>query len=360
MGKLLKKIGILSIFALVCFLLLEGVIRVGVFSNRFGIPYLKQSGLYAGYSEDDDYWKLYYQLEGEFKPPHLRAVHSLLGWSQVWVDKNNPLGLQKDALDLFSCDKTKVLFYGDSYVKGIVSSPDYEIPRYLTNCFQETAVIDLGCGGYALDQMFLLFTLTHKQTRNPYIIFGILVEDDLDRSILSVRTGQKPYFKVKNDKLLLQGIPIDSDPKHYFDTNPAQIKSYFFRFLFRGFSRRTHFLERRLSKIPEKLKVNSKIIDEIGAVCKKEGYPLLFVLFHANPLAAPTWQEIFLKNKLSQLRVACVDTRFFLFSYASEHKLKVEDFYVMEGIGRAHHNNLGNKVIADGLRKYLSEIYGLI
>jgi len=358
MGKSLKKIGIFFFFALICFLFFEGIIRAGIFSGRFGIPFLKQSGLYGGYAEDDDYWKLYYRIEGDFKPPHPKAIHSLLGWSQVWIEKDNPLGLSEDTRNDLISDKKKFLFFGDSYVKGIVSSPEYEIPRYLTNCFREAVVVDLGCGGYAFDQMFLLFTLMRKQVKNPCIIFGILVEDDLDRSVLSVRTGQKPYFRVEGEKLLLQGVPIDSDPKHYFDTNPPRIKSYFFRLLLRGFSRKTHFLEKRLSKMTEKIKVNGRIIDEIGAVCKQEGYPLLFVLFHANPLADMSWQEVFLKNKLSQSRIAYVDTRSFLLPYAYEHKLGIEDFYVMEGMGKSHHNDLGNKVIAEGLRKYFLEAYG--
>lgn len=358
MKKSVKAAAFIFIYLVVGCLMIEAIIRTGLFSKHFRLAWLRNASFYAGYSEDDDYWKLYYRFAGEFKPPSPKAIHPLLGWSQVWIEKDNPLGIDQEGLGLMLSDKIKILFYGDSYVRGIVSSPRYEIPKYMTKYLRHAVVVDLSSGGYGLDQMFLFFNLTRKRIQQAHVIFGILIEDDLDRSVLSVRTGQKPYFILRDNRLLLQGIPIDPDPQHYFATNPPQIKSYLFRFILQGLSRKTHFFEVHLKKIREKIIINAKIIEAIDFACKKENSPLLFVLFHQNPQIT-IWQEIFLKKKLEELRLPYLDTRDFLLAYASEHRTNLNNFYVTEGPGRGHHNDLGNEVIAQGILRYLAATYNL-
>lgn len=353
MKKFLKTISYIFICASVCFLIIEVLIRVSLFSDHFKIERIRQPGLYGGYSEDDDYWKLYYKLIGEFKPPNPKAIHPMLGWSQAWVDKSNPLGLRDESLRLIDAEKKKILFYGNSYVRG-ASNSEYEIPSYMNSKLKEAAVIDLSSGGYGLDQMFLMFKLTNEKVASPYIIFGILVDDDLDRSVLSVRTGQKPYFDLKNGKLTLKGVPVDPDPQHYFNTNPPKIKSYLFRLIFRG------FFHGYLNKINQKIAVNAKIIEEIGSVCKTKQYPLSFVLFYGEGyLRFTSWQELFIKHKLKELKIPYIDTKDFLKNYAGHNKVDFSAFYIAKGYTRNHHNNLGNRIISDAILNYFSKEYNL-
>jgi len=347
------------ICGMICFLIAEVLIRAGLFSGYFRIERIRQPGLYGGYSEDDDYWKLYYRLIGEFKPPNPRAIHPILGWSQVWVDKTNPLGLRKESLDDFGARGNKILFYGDSYVRG-VADPDYEIPNYLNSRLSNARVIDLSAGGYGLDQMFLMFELTHEKVTRPYVIFGILVDDDLDRSILSVRTGQKPYFDLEDGRLALKGIPVDQDPAHYFNTNPPRIKSYSFRLIFRGVLKEMRLFNRHLAKIDKKIRINTKIIEEIQALCKRKNYPLFCVLFYGEGyLRVASWQELFLKDKLRELKIPYIDTKDSLIRYAREKNMDFSAFYVTKGYAINHHNNLGNQIIADSILKYLNSEYRL-
>lgn len=143
------------------------------------------------------------------------------------------------------------------------------------------------------------------------------------------------------------------NPRHYFNTNPPKIKSYFFRLLFRRFLKESNLLKNHLAKIEDKIKVNSKIIEEIYLICKKEDYPLLLVLFYSRN--GSFWQEKFIKDKLQELHIPYIDTRDFLLKYAHQYKINFSDFYG----GGGHHNNLGNKVISEGLLDYLSQSYGL-
>ncbi|MFA5275613.1 MAG: SGNH/GDSL hydrolase family protein [Candidatus Omnitrophota bacterium] len=351
---------------IISFVGLEILIRVSIFTDYLPIKPLRNPWLYASWYDDDDFWKLYYKFKGEFKPPPSVAIHPLLGWSQEPIDTDNPLGLRKENLEFFSSSKKQILFYGDSFVDGVVSSQDYQIPRYIAKRLNDAVVIDLGCGGYGLDQMYLLFKLTHEKSHNPLVIFGILVEDDLDRSILSVRTGQKPYFIVQNEKLVLQGVPMDSIPAHYFATNPPKIKSYLFRMVFRATTKGITLLGQSLNigkskwfinrKMNDKILINTKIIEGIDTLCKTQGYSLLFVLFHGQYELASggCWQTEFLKSLFHGMNIRYIDTADFLRSYNRQYSIPFSDFYVNEGFGEGHHNNLGNRIISEGLIEYLS------
>lgn len=341
------------------FLFMELLIREEIFLNFFKIEKLRQPLSYCDYYTDADYWKLYYHTVHEFAPPDPAAVHPVLGWSQCRVGKDNPLGLWEENIELMHTEKKKILFYGDSFVRG-VSSPDYFIPVYMTESLNDAVVVDLSCGGYGLGQMFLMFRMTHKKVEDPYVFIGLLVDDDLDRSILPVRLGQKPYFIIDKDDLILKGLPIDPDPERYFKENPPEIKSYLFRYLYRGICRKFVFCERKLSKRRQKIEVNTRIIERLNQACKKEGYPLEFVLFYSNHyLKHIPWQEEFIKNKLGELRIPYIDTKTILLGYAEENGIDTSGFYELEDRGAGHHNDLGNKVISEGILKHLSQKYSL-
>ncbi len=344
----------LLVILIVPLIIIEILIRLSIFTPYLPIKWLKNPWRYASDLEDDDFWKLYYIFGGEFKPPASVRVHSLLGWSQGAADVSNPLGLKEDSLKSFSSSKKQILFYGDSFVAGGVSSLDFEIPRYITKRLNNTVVIDLGCGGYGLDQMYLLFKSTHAKVHEPVIIFGIFVEDDLNRSILSVRTGQKPYYIVRNGKMILRGIPIDSIPAHYFVANPPKIKSYLFNLVFRATIGKTKWgINKKKNDI---ILINTKIIESIDVLCKSKGYSLLFVLFHVEDgiVSGEYWQGKFLKRLLHSMNIKYVDTADSLRSYSRKYNVKFTDFYVNEGMKRGHHNELGNSIISEGLIEYLS------
>lgn len=359
----MKKYLYVLISASICLLLLEILIRISLFSNYFMTARFRQPAFYGDYFSDDDYWKLYYSLSRTnllyYPPPNPKAIHPILGWSQVYISNDNPLGLMQESLGLVQSGKQKILFYGDSFVRG-GADHDYQIPVYMTKHLDNAAVIDLSCGGYGLDQIFLMFEFTHRKIKHPHIFIGVLVDDDLDRSILSVRTGQKPYFILDNGKLALEGVPIDPDPRHYFEQNPPRIKSYIFRYLYRGVCSKFHLSEKKLNKVAQKIKINARIIEELNKICKEEGYYLEFILFYSrHNLRFECWQEKFIKDKLMELGVFYIDTKAILLKYADQHSIDLNEFYKLEGDGANHHNNLGNEAIAEGILNYLSERYNL-
>jgi len=312
------------------------------------MPVLKNPYRYGDYFYDDDFWK----LEPKYRLTDLRRIHPILGWSQTYISKDNPLGLYEDVLNnLNQNSKTKILFYGDSFVRGC-GGYDFQIPRLMNLSLKKEIVVDLSVGGYGLDQMLLMFELTYTKAENPYIIFGVLTED-VDRAILRVRSNQKPYFIIKDDKLDLKGIPVD---KNFYAKNPPKINSYLFRLVYRELGNKFQFKSYKSiyeNKDKSKKEINSKIIDKICKISKNKNYPLLFVLFYRREdLDFISWQEDFLKTKLTKLNIKYFDTKPVLIQYAADNKVPLDNFYVANN---GHHNAVANKVIAEGLFKYLSK-----
>lgn len=315
-----------------------------------GIPAFRSARLYAHYSVDDDYWRLTNLWDTTYKPVTEKRVHPRLGWSQTNVTPENPLGLQTDTLERLVADgKKKVLFYGDSFVKG-AADPEFHIPKYMDRAL-EADVLDLGVGGYGLDQIHLLFNETISKVEDPLVIIGLLPED-IDRCILTVRTYFKPYYAEGPDgRLILKGTPVLWHQADFFKDYPPRIPSYMWRFTWRvlckigfvpGHQRET-----------QKKKIVAHILDEIQSSVSEKNLKLVFVIFYSeDKLHEVDWKEIYAKEQLTLRGIPFVDTKPRLIDYAKTHGIPVSDFYVKAD---KHHNNLGNRVIAETILGSLAQ-----
>ncbi len=351
-GKPLKAVGLACLSMLVACILAELVLRAVLFTRWLPIAALRVPELYAGFSDDDDYWRLHYRLSGEWYPRR-EVVHPTLGWSQVAVSPADPLGLAQDSLDDLraTTSKRRIPFYGDSYLKG-VADPEFSIPRYTTKLFDETNVVDLGVAGYGFDQMYLMYESTRDAFPYSDVLVGVLTED-VDRAVLTTRTYQKPFFKVESGELKLDDKPIDPDPEHYFRESAPRIRSYLFAFLRRRMARFDSRLAERLCRIPEKQAINSGIMDKFLERTRSSGAKLHFVLFYReDDLRTENWEERFLKDALDRRKIPYLDTKPVLLEYANEHHVDPSVLFKEHG----HHNNLGNEVISKALHGFLSEL----
>ncbi|MFH1739604.1 MAG: hypothetical protein ABIH23_11400, partial [bacterium] len=225
-------------FTLCVFLPISGEIflRLGI---SLDVEFLRDPHLYADHYSDDNYWKLQHRwvkalklpTVDEFDPFFRRSsVHPLLGWAPLTTPEN-PLGIVREIPYEPIYDGKVILFYGDSFVFG-ATEMEQKIPQQLNRLLPEYTVYNYGVGGYGVDQIYLRFKQSYEKFQSPLIIFGILTTD-LDRSILTVRSYQKPYYKIENDELVLHGVPINMNPEEWLEQNPPRIYSYLGAFLFR-------------------------------------------------------------------------------------------------------------------------------
>ena len=298
--------------------------------------------LFANYYYDDDYWRLQMMWAPPDQRPKLEHTHPLLGWSQVKVSPENPLGLSDTTRKRLVDDgRKKILFYGDSYVAGSGDS-DHRLPKYMEDRMPGTEVLDLGVGGYGTDQSYLLFRETWRMTGGkPAIIMGVLTED-MDRAVLDIRTAPKPHLAPgAKGRLQPRDGPLPRDPNEWLEKHPLRIKSYLASLLLH------QVRDREYNPRQEEVKrLNHPIIEAVDMTAEDEGLELLYVIFYATGrITRPDWREAFLKEELARLSIRYLDTRLPIDAWCRKTRRPVEDLYAPDG----HHNNLGNSVIGDAL-----------
>jgi hypothetical protein len=232
----LIKLSLLLSSLILCFIIAEIGLRVIIFSNVSIFKRQKNPNYYADAYSEDDYWKLQYKLSKKYRKSN---AHPVLGWIGKTVSEGN-----------LAHNKTKhvgnrrpVLLYGDSFAQcstitereAILLFGQYDKTVCLENFLNNDRnfgknyyLLNYGVGGYGLDQIYLLFKNSIDNYKNPFVVMSFMTLD-LDRSILSVRTGQKPYFFIDKGKLALDEQPITPDPNVFFYNNKIQIKSYLYR-----------------------------------------------------------------------------------------------------------------------------------
>ncbi|HVY55790.1 MAG TPA: hypothetical protein VHC46_08555, partial [Thermodesulfobacteriota bacterium] len=180
--------------------IIEAYLRMVLFHDfKLGDGLLKHEDLYADYFTDDDYWKLMYILEGADTSP--RYPHPLLGW----YGKFDPVTYEHRNKNEIG-NKTPVLLYGDSFAACETLLCFQEILNNDRDFSKYYYLLNYGVHAYGLDQIELLYEKSVGLYKDPVVIFGFLTED-IDRSMLSFRLRQKPYYKLENGELVLSGVP---------------------------------------------------------------------------------------------------------------------------------------------------------
>lgn len=311
------------------------------FMHRFRAP-----GLYADPMSDDDYWKLQYLFDSRFPPP--AKPHPLLGW------------VGNFSRDTYAHDKIRyvggkrpVLFYGDSFAGCVVLPCFQQLLNAAEDFSQGYYFLNYGVGGYGVDQIYLLLKKSTPLYTNPFVVVGIMTED-LDRSLQSVRVGQKPYFEVVEDQLVLRGTPVNPDPAAYFAEHPPEIVSYLYRFL-------THseFLPWRLREYlngagearRKKILVNKHIIVNIIEELRARNLDFVFLIFHPkDPPVFNNWRDAFLRELFSQNRVAFLSTREIVGEDALQSRRDITEYYIK---GDGHPTALQNVLVAKELKNFI-------
>jgi hypothetical protein len=326
-------------------LLGEAVLRAGI---GMGLETFRRPDLYADYFSDD----AYYQLRLRWQPNRADTVagrfHPLLGWAPP-AGPDNPLGLVDDAPPRPGPGDPVVLFYGDSFVAG-ASPPSAlahsaaRIPQAVGSLLGEHAVLNLGVGGYGLGQIYLRFRETHRSFEAPIIVIGVLTTD-LDRTVLTFRTGPKPWFELAGGELQLRGAPMEEESASWQGRFEPRIRSYLGAALFRLADRLTRPpgpAESRYRRA-EKQAVNKAILGRMVGECRDRGIEPLFVIFSASMATGETgWREELLSRHLDQLQVPRLDTGPLLREEARKRGTDISAFILDDG----HLNPEGNAVVA--------------
>lgn len=340
-------LGLLSIgSSLLIFIAIEIMLRLVIFGHvDFFANELRRPKLYANWLHEN-YWKLHVTMDGRFKPP--KTPHPLLGWVGSF-DRETLFHHQAAEVG----EKRPVLLYGDSFAACVTklkfqdllnSDPDFSKNHFLLN---------YGVGGYGVDQIYLLLKNTVPLYNNPIVILSFMTLN-LDRSIMSFRTGQKPCFRLNNGVVRQMKTKIDSNPYRYLELNPPQIRSYFLSLL----STTSGVLEQK-PDLEEIKAVNRYLIRESVSFLRSHDASFIVVVFHPNTKDSPltiadpevSWRSDFIYTTLSDFHAPHISTRDLIRSDADTKGQRLFSDYFIENDG--HPTDLYNRLVADEIKKFV-------
>ena len=327
----------------------ELTFRTLLFSAAPFMKRFREPGLFA-YFESDDYWKLYFLFGGKYKPP--ATPHPLLGWIG-----NFDRASYRHSDTPFLSRRRPVLLYGDSFAACAVAQKDcfQGILNQDPSFSEKHFLLNYGVGGYGVDQVLLLYEHSIGEYQDPFVVVSLLTED-VDRGVLSVRTGQKPYYRVIDDRLVLSGVPIDSRPEHFFRRHPPDIRSYLFR-MFVYSDGRPFKLKRWLRPRPAEVRshietINERILRDLVKDLRTRNVDHVFVIFHPLWTLASQgdWRDAFLRRLFESMKVPYLSSKIIVRQHAARHGTRLEDYYLEDN---GHPNAYQNRIIADELKAYV-------
>ncbi len=287
---IMQRVALLAASLIISALLAEGLWRLVLAGDTRVGRYLRNPAFYADPFSDDLFWLLRHRWHADFGPPD--KPHPLLGWHAKLIGADYR---HRDERKIRG--RRPVLLYGDSFAQGypgvvrfqqiLNRDPEFARDHYFLN---------FGVGGYGLDQIYLLFKHSIDRFEDPFVIFSLLTHD-LDRSVLTVRLGQKPYFEVIGGELELRGVPVESRPEDFFAVRPPRIGSY----LLRRLGRFSVIRRLRGDRSQERKKqVGGAILDAVFAELEARRLDHTILVFH-NRASFPEgsgWRATWLQAQL--------------------------------------------------------------
>lgn len=328
-------------------ILLELLFRHLLFGPYPFMEKWRKPHLYADNDCSDDYWL----LRVRFGAPPARRNDPLLGHVKSDITPGTYTHRQAGNLN----GRTPVLLYGDSYANCITPAHDCFEGLFNSNTrfAEKYYLLNYGVASYGLDQIYLLYQNSIGLYDKPIVIFSFL-DTDMDRCMLSLREGQKPYFVLEDSRLQLRGLPIDFDPQSYFDRRPPHIFSYvlnltFFKlFPFYFDANSPLSCTRRAEK-----DVTRAILEEVAADLHKRKIRYVFFVFEGlgnvgqRPL---NWRIRFLESFFSERRLPHIWARQALEDAVPSGNFQRRDFVI--GGQDGHPNRRANVLLAASLMEW--------
>jgi len=351
--KILYSVVLVAVSSLACILFVEIFLR-SIVNGRLEVfaVILRRPELYASWFEED-YWKLHVKMNGRYKPP--KNPHPLLGWIGKF-DRTTLIHNHTSEVG----QRRPVLLYGDSFAACVTKEKFQDLLNENSDFSDKYYLLNYGVGGYGLGQIFLLLKNTVHLYEKPIVVLSCMT-NDLDRSVMSFRTGQKPSFRVIKGVVQNSTMPIYEDPYGFLAQNPPQIRSYLLaglsRLLFRAMPR----VFRHTQNFEEVKAVNTYLIRESISILRAHRVPFIVVVFHHFNEDAVTifdsrssWRSEAIYDTLTDLQVPYISTKNLIQSDAElkGRQLRSDYFLYNDGHPNAHYNRLvANEIKQFALRQ---------
>jgi hypothetical protein len=346
----------------------ELVLRWALFSSgASALPLVERLRIprkYAHPQFDDLYWELNDQFLRAKGDIGLAPRDERLGWTSsafapaTYVHEDAPLALEK----------RPVLLFGDSYAMGITAPQDsFQTLFALSPLARDHVLLNFGVGGYGLDQMLLLLprVLDDYEGRDPLVVIGVLVDDDLDRCTLTLREQPKPSFELVDGALVLREDPLPT-PLERYARGPTPTPSYLWRYLTRTGKLLPKSVRDSLADYAardrRKEQLARTVLAQMLGELEKRGFERLFVLFHNWPSLVDRgrcgWRDAALREPLKTAGIPIVDMREVMLETAARTGENLQSYFDNRNGPGGHFNARGNEIAFEALERALCERLG--
>ena len=324
---------------------------------------LRDPTRFGRYKADDQYW----EMKARFTPAD-QLQDNASCWDPVLGWTSGPVHAFDGAHDEEMClaERRPILLFGDSYAYGVPAVTVGTFARWTeeSDLGPSWRLLNYGGGGYGLDQISLLLerAVERQLPRRPVVLVSFLVDDDIDRCLLSLRDWPKPRFELRDGRMVL--VEGEQPTLGEFLQSRSSLSPSVCFDLLRG-----AYLQNRWpwgSPQQDQLKrdLARALLTDIVGFLRARDVPFLFVLFqHLSSVTDPSftgWREPFAIATLEELHAPWVSVRSALLAHAQRTGCSVDDYYIPPPLpGAGHFNELGNHIAFQVLREGLHELLGL-
>lgn len=357
-GKRRKRLLLVVLVAAATALLLEGALRYLLFvdadwSARLAQRY-RHELFYADAHAEVDAWV----LRARFQPEQAAREHPYFDARLGWTSEAIEPGTLRHEGEPGPADERLVLLYGDSFARCLTNREAAWEGLLERSAFGPTHhLLNYGVGGYGLDQIELLLdaTIERHAARDPLVLVGILVDDDLDRTVLALRNFPKPRYELVEHELVLHP-PETRTPAEFVASHPPTIRSYAWRHFLHAYLpvRVRWALTGEEARRDGKRALCRALLERIHRRLTALRLEHVVLLFHAESSMAVdgpySWQEPFLYATLRELGIPFVSSKRALLEDIAVTGLAPEAYLPLE----RHYDARGNAVVFRAFERALA------
>ena len=356
----LINVTLLLVSVFVLFIIAETGFRIILFGNANVFNNQRNPLLYAAPYSDDDYWRLHYRLSDKYVGGQIPVKNPK--WINAFIYRNNFMHKYAPNIN----DRSPVLLYGDSFARCARGRCFEDFLNTDKTFSKDHYLLNYGVGGYGVGQIYSLFKNSVDHYQKP-IVFISLMTLDLDRSILSIRGGPKPYFIIENNMLKL----ISPNQDDFLTDMKPRIISYFYRrILYSKFTKKylpnqlVSYLKKEKYYKSKKIEINEKIILNIISELKARNLDYVFVIFHHGWTQgvgnlnnnAIDWRNTFLRRILDENNITYIWSKDIIMQDMKETGQPLQNYFLEDD---GHPTTYLNKLLTEKMKQYIFKIDNL-
>lgn len=272
-----------------------------------------------------------------------------LGWTNTpghIMDRGNPMTINSERLRaarVYGHEKPpgtlRIEAFGDSFAFGMDVGDDETFPAQLERSLDHSEVLNFGVLGYGMDQVLLRFRREGIQF-HPDIVVLNYVQMLASRAEADFTFWYKPRFVLRENQLVLRGIPVPSPDEVYrtFRLRPRLVDLVLLPF-------------ENLGGDWTSTPVPTLLLEQFAKEVRAAGARPIFVTGPASHQYGSTTVEVPFQEACSKGEMECIDL---MPAFADAYAAGKPVAWTLPGsTALGHWSTLGNGIVADHLAEYL-------